>query len=126
MREQLFSHIDEPAALDALAELRINYDPARAPGHGAEAVEGHWHVDSGATVIGQEGAGPPERGGPWETACRLVSEYEFADARILRGVYRRDSAFLGRNMLLDARFFGLRFYLGVRVTGVLDQERDTG
>ena len=56
--------------------------------------------------------------------CRLVGEYEFADARILRGVYRRDSALLGRNMLLEGRFFGLRFYFGVRVTGVIDEERD--
>ena len=126
MRERLFSHIDEPAALDELAGRRINYNPARAPEHGAEAVEGHWHVDSGATIIGREEPGPPEHGGAWETACRLVSEYEFADARILRGVYRRDSELRGRNMLLEARFFGLRFYLGVRVTGILDEERDTG
>ena len=27
-------------------------------------------------------------------------------------------------MLLEGRFFGLRFYLGVRVTGVFDEERD--
>jgi len=126
VRERLFSHIDEPAALDELAARRINYDPARAPEHGAEAVEGHWHVDSGATIIGREEPGPPEHAGAWESACRLVSEYEFADARILRGVYRRDSELLGRNMLLEVRFFGLRFYLGVRVTGILDEERDTG
>jgi uncharacterized protein (UPF0548 family) len=86
----------------------------------------HWHVDSGTTVIGREAPGPPEAGGAWEIACRLVSEYEFADARILRGVYRRDAELLGRNMLLEARFCWLRFYLGVRVTGVLDEERDTG
>jgi uncharacterized protein (UPF0548 family) len=126
VREQLLSHVDEAAVLDELAGRRINYDPARAPEHGTEAAEGHWHVDSGATVVGREGPGPPERGGAWETACRLVSEYEFADARILRGVYRRDSDLLGRNMLLEARFFGLRFYCGVRVTGVIDEERDTG
>jgi hypothetical protein len=59
-------------------------------------------------------------------SCHLVGEYEFADARILRGVYRRDSALLGRNMLLEGRFFGLRFYFGVRVTGVIDEERDAG
>jgi hypothetical protein len=29
-------------------------------------------------------------------------------------------------MLLEARFFGLRFYVGVRVTGVIDEERATG
>ena len=78
------------------------------------------------TVIGREAPGPPEPGGPWETACRLVGQYEFADARILRGVYRRDGDLLGRDMLLEARFYGLRFYLGVRVTGIIDEERDTG
>lgn len=67
--------------------------------------------------------GPP---GAHRAACRLVGEYEFADARILRGVYLRNSALLGRNMLLEGRFFGLRFYFGVRVTGVIDEERDAG
>ncbi len=124
MRERILSHVREGAALDGLSALRVNYDPARAPEHGSDAVEGYWHVDSRAKVIGREGPGPPEQGGPWDIACRLVSEYEFADARILRGVYRRGGDLLGRNMLLEARFFGLRFYVGVRVTGVIDEERD--
>jgi uncharacterized protein (UPF0548 family) len=126
VRERLLRGLDEPAALDKLSGLRVNYDPARAPEHGAETVEGHWHVDSGAVVIGQEAPGPPEHGGAWEIACRLVGQYEFADARILRGVYRPGGALLGRDMLLEVRFFGLRFYVGVRVTGVIDEERDTG
>jgi hypothetical protein len=123
---RLFSQIDEGAALDRLAKLRINYDPAKSPEDGAVAVDGHWHVDSGTTVLGQERPGPPEDGGVWATACRLAGEYEFADARILRGAYRPGGDLLGRNMLLEARFFGLRFYVGVRVTGVIDEERDTG
>jgi hypothetical protein len=126
VRERLFSQIDEEAALDRLAKLRINYDPAKAPEDGAVAVEGHWHVDSGTTVLGHERPGRPEDGGVWATACRLVGEYEFADARILRGAYRPGGDLLGRNMLLEGRFFGLRFYVGVRVTGVIDEERDTG
>ena len=56
----------------------------------------------------------------------MVGQYEFADARILRGVYRPDSALLGRNLLLEGRFFALRFYLGVRITAVIDEERDAG
>jgi uncharacterized protein (UPF0548 family) len=126
VRERLLRGLDEPAVLDELSGLRVNYDPARAPEHGAEAVEGHWHVDSGAVVIGHEAPGPPEPDGAWEIACRLVGQYEFADARILRGVYRPGGALLGRNMLLEGRFFGLRFYVGVRVTGIVDEERDTG
>ena len=126
MHERLLGQIDDVAALDELSRLRINYDQAHAPEGGFEAAEGHWHVDSCATRLGWEGSGPPEHGGLWETACQLVGEYEFADARILRGVYRREGALLGRNMLLEGRFFGLRFYFGVRVTGVVDEEQDAG
>jgi uncharacterized protein (UPF0548 family) len=88
-------------------------------------VEGHWHVDSSVTPLAREAPGPPERDGAWETACRLVSQYEFADARIVRAVYRGGDELLGRNMLLEGRFFRLRFYLGVRITGVIDETRDT-
>jgi uncharacterized protein (UPF0548 family) len=126
MRERLLGHIDDAAALDGLSGLTVNYDQAHAPDGGFEAAEGHWHVDSGTTQLGREGPGAPEDGGLWDSACRLVGQYEFADARILRGVYRRDSALLGRNLLLEGRFLVLRFYLGVRITGVIDEERDAG
>ena len=126
MRERLLGRIDDAAALDGLSGLRINYDPAHAPDSGLEAADGHWHVDSGTTQLGREEPGSPEDGGLWETACRLVGQYEFADARILRGVYRPGSALLGRNLLLEGRFFALRFYFGVRITGVIDEERDAG
>lgn len=123
MRQRLLGRVDEVTALDGLRHHRINYDPARAPQDGRP--EGHWHVDSGTAVIGQEPPGPPAPGGPWQTACRLVSQYEFADGPILRAVYRGDQELFGRDMLLEARFWGLRFYLGVRVTGVIDQTRET-
>jgi uncharacterized protein (UPF0548 family) len=121
MPQRLLAAVDERTALDGLRGLPVNYDPARAPQDGVP--EGHWHVDSGTAVIGREPPGPPVPGGPWEVACRLVRGYEFADARILRGVYRRDAGLLGRDMLLEGRFFGLRFYLGVRVTRVIDERR---
>jgi uncharacterized protein (UPF0548 family) len=126
VRKRLLSRDDDAAALDDLRGRRVNYDQAHAPDSGFEAAEGHWHVDSGTTLLGREEPGAPEAGGLWETACRLVGQYEFADARILRGVYRQDSELLGRDMLLEGRFFGLRFYLGVRITGVIDEERDAG
>ena len=50
--------------------------------------DGHWHVDSGDTAVGQEPPGPPVPGGPWEVTCRLVRGYEFAEPRILPAVYR--------------------------------------
>jgi uncharacterized protein (UPF0548 family) len=122
VRERLLSRIDESAELDSLRERRINYDPARAPQDGVP--DGHWHVDSGATAVGHERPGPPVPGGPWEVACLLVRRYEFAEPRILRAVYRGHDELLGRDMLLEGRFAGLRFYLGVRVTEVIDENRD--
>ncbi len=44
----------------------------------------------------------------------------------MRAVYRRDDELLGRDMLLEGRFFGLRFYFGVRVTAVIDETRSSG
>lgn len=121
MRWRLPGPVNKAAALDDLHYREINYDPARAPQDGQPA--GHWHVDAGSTVIGQEPPGPPVSGGPWQTACQLVREYEFADGHILRAVYRRRQELAGRDMLLEGRFWGLRFYLGVRITGVIDETR---
>lgn len=123
MAGTLLRKVDEGAVVADLSGRKVNYDPAKAPDGGQ--VEGHWHVDSSAALIGQEPPGDPVRGGPWELACHLVSRYEFADDRILRAVYQGDADLLGRNMLLEGRFYRLRFYFGVRVTGVFDETRDT-
>jgi uncharacterized protein (UPF0548 family) len=119
----LLRKVDEAAVVAGLRGRKVNYDPDKAP-QGTE-VEGHWHVDSSASLIAREPPGDPVPGGPFELACLLVSQYEFADDRILRAVYRGDADLLGRNMLLEGRFYRLRFYFGVRVTGVFDETRDT-
>ncbi|HWO66195.1 MAG TPA: DUF1990 family protein [Umezawaea sp.] len=112
------------AELDALRPLALNYDPRAAPVDGV--AEGHWHVDSAIAVVGREQPGPPEPGGAWERACLLSRRYEFSDPSIMRAYYRRDDELLGRDMLLEGRFAGLRFYLGVRITSVVDETRGTG
>ncbi len=122
MRGRLPGRIDASAALESLRGRKINYDPARAPQDGVP--DGHWHVDSGDALIGHEPSGPPVPEGPWQVACRLVRQYEFAEPRILRALYRGDDELLGRDMLLQGRFAALRFYLGVRVTEVIDENRD--
>ena len=123
MAGTLLRKVDEAAVVAGLRGRPVNYDPARAPA--GDRPDGHWHVDSSASLIGSEPPGDPVPGGPWEMACLLVSRYEFADDRILRAVYRSDQDLLGRNMLLEGRFYRLRFYFGVRVTGVFDETRDT-
>ena len=121
MRPSLFGTIDDAKALDDLRNRDVNYDEEGSVE--GSRPDGHWHVEAGSTVIAREQPGPPADGGPWGLACDLVSGYEFADGPILRAVYRSEQSLLGRDMLLEGRFFGLRFYLGVRVTAVTDETR---
>lgn len=119
MRSRLFGRIDHVAALRALGDRRVNYD------HG-EVRAPEWNFDTHRHVVAREATGPPESGGAWEVACRLVRDYEFSVPERVRAVYHRRAALLGRDMLLEARFYGLRFFMGVRVTEVIDEERSNG
>jgi uncharacterized protein (UPF0548 family) len=124
VRERLFGRVDVAAALADLRGRRVNYDPAQAPLAGGP--RGRWHVDAQSTVIAREPPGAAVPGGAWETACTLVRRYEFTDPRLVRAVYSSAAGLLGRDMLLEGRFLWLRFYLGVRVTGVADETRGSG
>jgi len=110
--------VPEEPALEALRDKPLNFDlgdaAAREPG---------WNVDDYRQPLPGEPPGPPVPGGPWERARKLALDYEFADPRIVRAVYAPDSPFEGRDMLLEARFLGLRFRFGVRISGVLDETR---
>lgn len=121
MPGRILGAVDETAALNSLRLRPVNYDPAAAPQGGRP--DGHWHVDAMTTDIAQEPPGALVPGSAWEIACMLVRQYEFSDPRIVRAIYRPDDELLGRDMLLEGRFFGLRFYLGVRVTAVIDETR---
>lgn len=117
----MIRQVDLPAELAALARRRINYDEADAP---SGQDPGSWHVDESTAWLAREKPGAPEPGGAWDIACTLVRHYEFADARLIRAVYRPDVELMGRDMLLEGRFWGLRFHMGVRVTQVVDVSRD--
>lgn len=110
-------------ALDSLADRDINYPPMRGRSPTRDAG---WHVDTVRHGLASEPPGAPVEAGPWELACRLVHDYQFAEPGIIRALYRRDEELLGRNMLLEGRFFGLRFDMGVRVTSVIDDTRGAG
>lgn len=121
MKERLFGRVDLAAALAALQDRTVNYAEADAPTPGHR---GSWHIDHHKAVLATEPPGPPVPGGAWHIACALVREYEFADPRIIRAVYRADVPLRGRDMLLEGRFLALRFYMGVRVTEVVDEDRE--
>jgi uncharacterized protein (UPF0548 family) len=104
----------------ALHDVRVNFDPASR----AEMIPARgWKVDDYCQPLPAEAPGSPEPDGSWERARRLMERYEFADPAIVRAIYAPDSDLAGRDMLLEARFWGLRFHLGVRVSAVIDGER---
>lgn len=105
-------------ALHALHDRRLNFD---LDGGDAMTREAGWNVDDYRQPLPPERPGPPARDGTWERARELMLDYQFADPRIVRAVYAPDSELEGRDMLLEARFLGLRFRFGVRVEGVVDE-----
>jgi uncharacterized protein (UPF0548 family) len=82
-----------------------------------------WRIDDYCQALPAEAPGPPERGGTWERAKGVMETYDFADPAIVRATYARESPLEGRDMLLEARFLGLRFRFGVRVSQVTDGMR---
>jgi uncharacterized protein (UPF0548 family) len=106
-------------ALAALADKGFNFDPDQAEHF--TAANG-WHVDDYIQPLPPEPAGPPAPVGSFEVARRLMADYEFADPAIVRAVYAPESPLDRRDMLLEGRFWGLRFHFGVRVGGLVDEE----
>jgi uncharacterized protein (UPF0548 family) len=115
-RVRLLDRLDPGPVLREQRARRVNFDPAE--------VDDTWHHDLWRTDLPAERPGPPEPDGVWQTACRLVEAYEFADPRIIRAVYAAGHPLQGRDMLLEGRFTLLRFYFGVRVTDVIDASPD--
>jgi uncharacterized protein (UPF0548 family) len=106
--------------LDELHDKGLNFELADPEGFDPD--EG-WLSDDYCQPLPPERPGPPVPGGSWEIAQGLMRTYEFADPSIVRAVYYPDRPLEERDMLLEVRFYGLRFRLGVRVGGVVDETR---
>jgi uncharacterized protein (UPF0548 family) len=112
-----------PRARRALAELAgrpLNFDPDALDATGPPAG---WNVDDYRQQLAPEPPGEPVRGASFEIAQQLMCDYAFADPAIVRAVFDPDSGLANRNMLLQARFGPLRFFLGCRVGAIADEER---
>ena len=109
------------ALLAELRRRRLNFDPERdrapTPAQG-------WHVDDLRQVLPQEPPGPPRPGQSWEVARHLMRHYKVADPSIVRAFYDASEPLEGRTMLLELRFWRLRFPVGVRVGEAYDERRE--
>jgi uncharacterized protein (UPF0548 family) len=113
----LFSEPSEAAR--ELTDLRRKGLNFRVPSRRPSSEEG-WRIDDYRQPLPPEGPGPPVPGGPWELARRLLRDYDFVDPAIVRALYHGRDPLEGRDMLLELRIWGLRFYVGVRVGQVVD------
>ena len=105
-------------ALEDLHDVPLNFDLDAVDVE--DATQG-WTLDDWCQPLPDEPPGEPVPGGPYEVAAGLLQDYAFADPRIVRAVYRADVPLAERDMVLEARFYGLRFLLGLRVGDVVDE-----
>ena len=107
--------------LDELPRLSVNFDASRVSEYTPATG---WHVDDMVEPLRHETPGPPASDGTWQLAKRLMVEYQLADPAIVRAVYDHDVPLEGRDMLVQIRFLGVRFDVGVRVNAVYEEERE--
>lgn len=109
--------------LGALHARTLNYDPTQHERLGPQAG---WRREERCQPLPPEPPGPPVPGGSWQIARELITDYEFADPAMVRAVYDPGDPLEGRDMLLVVRFALLRFHVGVRIGGVVDETRRVG
>jgi uncharacterized protein (UPF0548 family) len=102
--------VAEPALLADLRRRPVSFELASVP-----ASARGWHVDDVRQPLPKDG---------WEVAYELMRRYEVADPALVRAWYDADEPLEGRTMLLELRFWGLRFRVGVRVGAVYDEVRE--
>lgn len=110
------------ARLDAYRAAKVNYDYDPARVHEYTAATG-WRLDDYAADLPSEAPGPPVPGGTWERARVVLTAYQFPPPDLLTGIFPPDQPLADRVMLLRAQFLGFSFWFGVRVSGVIDEER---
>lgn len=108
-------------ALARLEAAPLNFDPGELAA-GTDA----WSYDERLQPLPRERPGPPEPGGAWELARRLMRGYEFADPSLVRAYHDPATPLEGRTLLLEVRWWGLRFRVGCRVADVYERVEPVG
>jgi uncharacterized protein (UPF0548 family) len=103
--------------LAALAGREVNFDAGDVDS--LLSARG-WRLDDMIETLPHEGSGPPEEGGSWQVARRIMDEYQLADPGVVTAFYDKGAPMAGRDMLLKIRFAGLRFRVGVRIGDVYE------
>lgn len=119
-RRALAAIANHPENLAPASELHQIFSPAERKSD-AVRVDGRsggasrWRTDEMTEPLPHEGPGPPEAGGSWDVAKRMMDDYQLAEPRIVSGVFAPNAPLAGRDMLLKISYGPLRFKVGVRV-----------
>jgi uncharacterized protein (UPF0548 family) len=105
--------------LELLSRLAPNFGSLELP----EVAFDAWHVDDYCHPLPPEPPGDPLPDGSFETARRLLRDYEFADPKRIRSYYWADAPLEARDMLLEIRYLLLRVRVGVRISEEFDEVR---
>jgi uncharacterized protein (UPF0548 family) len=106
----------------ALAELRrrpVSFDERDAGRPGG-------HVDDLCWALAPEPPGPPVPDGSWERARAAIEGYRIVDGSAVRAFFDPEEPAARRTLLLELRFLGLRFRVGVRAVALVDETREVG
>lgn len=107
--------------LEALRERKLNFDIEKRDTYTAE---NGWHVDDFRTELPAEPPGPPQPGGSFEAAKKMLREYRFPDPGIITGIFVPDVPLDQRVMLLRGRYLWMTFFFGVKVGAVIDERQE--
>jgi uncharacterized protein (UPF0548 family) len=107
--------------LEALKAAPVNFDAGDVD---ALIAAERWRVDDMVEPLPHEGSGPPQEGGSWRVARKIMDAYQLADPRVVTAFYDREAPTEGRDMLLRVSFAGLRFWVGVRIGEVYEETVD--
>ncbi|RAK63859.1 DUF1990 domain-containing protein [Hymenobacter edaphi] len=109
------------AQLESYREAKVNYDLDRVHEYTAETG---WRLDDYHTELPAEPPGPPVPGGSFEAAKQVLLNYSFPPPDLITGIFVPDQPLAERVMLLRAQFLFFKFWFGVRIGGVTDEQQD--
>jgi hypothetical protein len=111
------------ARLDAYTDAKVNYDFSRQNEYTSETG---WRLDDYEADLPAEAPGPPEDAGSFAAAQDVLRRYAFPPPDLITGIFNPEGPLEKRIMVLRAQFLFFKFYFGVRVSEVTDEEsRDT-
>lgn len=106
--------------LDQYVDVGPNFDPTRLSEYTSATG---WHVDDYEQDLMPESPGAPWPEGSFHAAQQVLRNYSFPPPDLITGIFTPDTPLEERVMVLRGRFLLFTFWFGVKVTGVVDEQR---